>query len=84
MLRALQGDEAAVSHCIALMLDCAGEDEPKEGSALEKGDVEKIVEMIQDSSSSHLMEVGCFSRIFHGTFVTATISKTVGSQCGRM
>lgn len=57
MLRALQGDEAAVSHCIALMLDCAGEDEPKEGSALEKGDVEKIVEMIQDSSSSHLMEV---------------------------
>jgi hypothetical protein len=57
MLRALEGDEAAVTHSIQLMLECAGEEEPKEGLALENASVDKTVDMIQDSSSSHLMEV---------------------------
>ena len=57
MLRALEGDEAAVAHSIQLMLESAGEEEPKEGLVLENASVEKIVDMIQDSSSSHLMEV---------------------------
>lgn len=57
MLRALEGDEAAVTHSIQLMLECAGEEEPKEGLVLENASVDKIVDMIQDSSSSHLMEV---------------------------
>lgn len=60
MLRALEGDEAAVTHSIQLMLECAGEEEPKEGLVLENAPVEKIVDMIQDSSSSHLMEVRGF------------------------
>ncbi|KAG0588969.1 hypothetical protein KC19_2G281800 [Ceratodon purpureus] len=57
MLRALEGDEEAVTHSIQLMLECAGEEEPKEGLVLETASVDKIVDMIQDSSSSHLMEV---------------------------
>lgn len=57
MLRALEGDEATVTHAIALMLECPQELEVIEGSVLENASVEKVVEMIQNSSSSHLMEV---------------------------
>lgn len=46
-----------MTHSIQLMLECAGEEEPKEGLVLENASVDKIVDMIQDSSSSHLMEV---------------------------
>jgi hypothetical protein len=63
MLHAVEGNSFAVTQAIALMLECAQEEDPEEGIVLEKASVEKTVEMVQDSNSSHLMEVNFWSCI---------------------
>ncbi|KAG6541139.1 hypothetical protein Mapa_017510 [Marchantia paleacea] len=55
LLKALQGNQEAITQAIAGMLDC--EIDGKEGSVLEKAPVEGIVAAMEDRSSSHLMEV---------------------------
>lgn len=61
MLRAVEGDDATVTYAIALMLESGQEAELNEGEVLGNASIEKIVEMVQDSNSSHLMEAGSLS-----------------------
>jgi hypothetical protein len=59
MLRAVEGNSFTVTQAIARML----EEDPEKGVVLQKASVKKTVEMVQDSNSSHLMEVNFWSCI---------------------
>jgi hypothetical protein len=63
MLRAVEGNSFTVTQAIARMLECAQEEDPEKGVVLQKASVKKTVEMVQDSNSSHLMEVNFWSCI---------------------
>ncbi|CAM6094256.1 unnamed protein product [Calypogeia fissa] len=57
LLKALQGKPEKVVRAIAMILGCDPEDCEREGAALENASVDEVVAVMEDRSSSHLMEV---------------------------